>query len=304
MHRLDYYKQWPAFSYENFQPSSHLLHMLIQAIGKLKLIMPFEPEWSNVSLWVTSQGITTGLIPYKNIGFSVSMNFISHQVICNSSNGRSNYFNLASTSVADIVATLFDCLKFLGIDITVNPKPQEVPNPIAFFEDTKQRIYNPEVVNAWWRILVSSQFVMQKYHAQFIGKTPPIALMWGTLDLRDVRFNGELVKPTGINSGYLRRNAMDEKQVETGWWGGNELYPYAAYYSFTYPQPEQIESANIKPEDARWNNALSEFILHYDDVYKAKDPEEKLFTFFESTYRAGANLAHWNSKLIGLGRPI
>ncbi len=301
---IQHYQPWPKFSYDEFKPTSHLLHMLLQAIGKLKLTSPFEPEWSNVGLWVTPKGISTGLIPYKHAGFSVEVNFLTHQVVTTTTWGKSNSFLLNSMSVAELTETFFTGLKNLEIDLSVNPKPQEVTQPILFHEDTAQGIYDHAIVNAWWRILVSSQRVMQKYHAKFFGKTPTIALMWGTLDLRDVRFNGEALTPTGINSGYFRRNSMDEKQIETGWWAGQDLYPRAAYYSFTYPQPESIEQATVKPASAYWNKALSEFILDYDEVYKAKNPDAQLLEFLESTYKEGSTLANWNSNLVRSGKPI
>ncbi|MBA2655069.1 MAG: hypothetical protein H0U71_08415 [Gammaproteobacteria bacterium] len=304
MNNFKRYDPWPAFAYEDFKPSAHLIHMLMQIIGKLKLITPFEPEWSNVGLWVTSQGITTGLLPYKHAGFSVDVNLIAHQVYCTTTWGETSSFNLSSMSVAELTTKVFICLKNLSIDLEISPKPQEVPHPILFHDDTESQAYDPAVINAWWRILVSTQRVMQQYHATFTGKTPSIALMWGTLDLREVRFNGKDVAPTGMNTGYIRRNAMDEQQVETGFWAGNEMYPHAAYYSFTYPQPQNIASVTIEPNQARWDDSLAEFILHYEDVYKSSDPDNTLLSFFESTYNEGAELAHWNPKLSGLGHPI
>jgi hypothetical protein len=296
---------WPKFSYEEFKESGYMLHMLIQAIGKLKLLTPFEPQWSNVPLSLTSSGLTTGIIPYKTEHFSVDLNFVNdHEVICVTSLGKKITFKLVSCSVSEITAKLFAALRALDIQLAVNQKPQEVPNPINFDVDTTKRVYQPKIVHSWWEILRRSEAVIQRYHAKFIGKTPPVALMWGTLDLRDVRFNGRLVKPTGPNTGYLRRNAMDAEQIEIGWWGGNELYPRAAYYSFTYPQPEGIEDAKILPSAARWDPTLSEFILDYDDLIKSSNPEQDLLDFCYSTYQAGATRANWDPLLIGTGFPV
>lgn len=207
-------------------------------------------------------------------------------------------------SVAELTRTLLDRLSQMGIEVNINPKPQEIPNPILFHEDTQIRPYNALLANAWWRILVSTYKVMQRYHAKFLGKTPPIGLMWGTFDLRDACYNGKRVVPTGPHTGYLRRNAMDEAQIEIGWWHGNPNYQRPAFYSFTYTQPEGIENAKINPSAARWEKSLGEFILDYDDVRHAKNPEADLLAFFESTYQAGAKLADWDSKLIGPGVPI
>lgn len=295
---------WPQFSYEEFKESGYLLHMLAQAIGKLKLYTPFEPQWSNVPLLLTSHGLNSGLIPYNGRTFSIDLDLINHQISCSTASGQCKGFKIQSQSVADLIQTLFKTLNSLDIHLTINPKPQEIANPIEFDKDTNIREYNPVITHAWWQILIKSYSVMEQYHARFSGKTPPIALMWGTLDLRDVRFNGVTVSPTGTNSGYIRRNAMNEEQIELGWWGGNDLYPHAAYYSFTYPQPKGIEEAKIKPQAAIWNNELSEFVLNYDDLLLSENPEKDLLAFFNSTYEAGASRAGWNPEFIGDGKPI
>jgi Family of unknown function (DUF5996) len=304
MNRFNNYDPWPELPYKEFKPTAYLLHMGMQIIGKLKLATPFEPQWANVALWITSRGLTTGLIPYGLGTFSIDIDLISHHIDCTASWGRSNSFKLAPMSVAKFNETLFNALRHIGVNVTINPKPQEVPDPILFNQDTEQRPYAAQLANAWWRILVSSHRVMQQYHALFTGKTAPIGLMWGTFDLRDARYNGMPVATTGANAGYFRRNSMNEAQVETGWWIGSDAYPRPAYFSFTYPQPEGINQANIMPDAAHWDNVMQEFILDYDAVRSSTDPEKDLLAFLNSTYEAGAVRGGWDKGLIGTGKPI
>lgn len=294
---------WPELPYEKFKSTNHLLHMSLQMLGKLKLATPFEPHWANVVLWVTSQGLTTGPIPYQSGSFAIDIDLLTHHVSCSSSWGKTAKFALTSQSVAEFSRTLFHALREIGVETQINPKPQEVANPILFNEDTEKCHYQPQLANAWWRILANTHRIMQCYHARFTGTTPPVGLMWGTLDIRDARYKNTPVATTGLNAGYIRRNAMDVAQVEAGWWGGNDQYPRAAYYSFTYPQPTGIEQKKIKPSAARWDNTLTEFVLDYDDVRKSKHPEQDLLAFFDSTYQAGAELAGWDPTLIGSGEP-
>lgn len=289
---------WPELSYPVFAETAYLLHRATQVIGKLKLHKPFEPHWSNVALWLT------GPIPYKNGIFCIDMNFIDHTITLTTSWGGKGSFTLQAMSVADFTKKLFNLLCEQQIDMRINFMPQEVPNPIPFDKDQTLRPYDTQLVNAWWCILINSYNVLQRYHARFKGETPSVGFMWGTFDLRDARYNGTAVPAIGINASYIRRNAMDEAQVEAGWWAGNETYPRPAYYSFTYPQPTQIEKASILPSKAHWDDNLKEFILDYDDVRKAADPEKDLLSFFESTYAAGATCAKWNAALIGTGEPV
>lgn len=296
------YEPWPPLSYPEFAPTQHLLHMGLQAMGKLKLQEPFEPQWAEVPLWLTSRGLTTGPIHYSGGAYAVTVDLISHQVSCATSWGLSRCYDLASMSVAQFVEQLFDMLNKSGIHTSINLKPQEVPNAIQFNEDTLPRPYDPALANAWWRILLSTQRVMQVFRGRFKGKTQPIGLMWGTLDIRDVRYNGRLASP-GEGADYIRRNAMNEELIEIGWWSGSAAYPRPAFYSFTYPQPREIEHARVSPASARWDSAMSEFLLDYDDLRKSKDPDADLLSFFESTYLAGTERAGWDPLLIGSGKP-
>ena len=124
----------------------------------------------------------------------------------------------------------------------------------------------------------------------------------GTLDIRDVRYNGKPASP-GEKADYIRRNAMNEELIEVGWWSGSCAYPNPAFYSFTYPQPSGIEQSKVSPGKSRWESAMGESLFDYEDLRKSKDPDGDLLSFFESTYKAGAELAGWDSDLVGSGKP-
>jgi len=296
------YEPWPPLSYPDFVATQHLLHMGLQAVGKLKLKEPFAPQWSELPLWLSSRGLTTGPIPYSGGAYEVTVNLISHQVGCASSWGFSGHFDLSSMSVAEFVEQLFGLLRQAGVDLSMNLKPQEVANAIPFDQDTVIRSYDPALANAWWRILLSTQRVMQIFRGRFQGKTQPIGLMWGTLDIRDVRYNGKPAAP-GEKADYIRRNAMNEELIEVGWWSGSAAYPKPAFYSFTYPQPKEIENSRVSPPSSRWESAMGEFLFDYDDLRQSEDPDGDLLSFFESTYHAGAERAGWDPQLVGSGRP-
>ena len=297
-----FYDPWPPLSYSDFAATQHLLHMGLQMLGKLKLKEPFQPQWAELPLWLSGRGLTTGPIPYAGGAYEVTADLISHQVECATSWGFSGHFEWGPMSVAEFMEFLFDLLRKAGVNVSINLKPQEVPDAISFDHDKQRRPYEPALVNGWWRILLSTQRVMQVFHGRFTGKTQPVGLMWGTLDIRDVRYNGKPASP-GAKADYIRRNAMNEELVEVGWWSGNPAYPKPAFYSFTYPQPHGIENARVSPPASRWDSAMGEFILDYDDLRNSKDPDGDLLSFFESTYKAGAERAGWDPNLVGTGRP-
>jgi hypothetical protein len=293
---------WPPLSYPDFAGTQYFLHMGLQAIGKLKLKEPFQPQWSAVVLWVNARGLTTGPLHYAGGAYEVSVDLISHETVCVTSWGRSERFALASMSVAAFVGRLFDLLHKVGVDVSINLMPQELANPIPFDQDKAPRPYERVMANHWWRILLSTQRVMQVFKGGFQGKTQPIGLMWGTLDIRDTLYNGKPASP-GVKADYIRRNAMNAELIEMGWWSGNAGYPKPAFYSFTHPQPAGIEGSKIRPPGARWDVAQGEFLFDYDELRKSKDADGDLLAFYRSAFEAGAALAGWDSHLMGSGRP-
>lgn len=293
---------WPAFSGPAFAPTRHLLHMVSQAIGKLKLAMPFQAQWAEVPLWLTARGVTTGPISYANGVYEVRVDLVAHEVQWLTSAGATGSFPLGPTSVADCVATLLDGLRGAGVDAAITLTPQEIADPIRFDADTAPRPYDRDQVEAWWRILLNTQRVMEKFQGRFIGKTQPIGLMWGTFDIRLALYNGKPASPAATDD-YIRRNAMNAELFEAGWWPGDATYTKPAFYAFTYPQPPQIEHAAIGPSTARWEANMGEFLLDYDDLRQSADPDGALLAFLETTYRAGAEAAGWDAALLGSGRP-
>jgi hypothetical protein len=294
---------WLALDYPEMQSTLHLIHMATQVIGKLKLSQPFEPHWAGVALWLTSNGLTSGPIHYKNKNFSLEVNFLEHQIEILSNWGVKEVIPVTTSSVAQLTEKILQALQRMNINLKISAVPVEVPEPIPFKHDVEKRLYQPELAHAWWQTLCNVHRVLQRYHALFKGISPPVGLMWGTLDLRDVRYQGIGVPITAGNTDFIRRNAMDDAQIEAGWWCGNPQYPRPAFFSFTYPQPPQIEKANIKPPSARWEASLSEFLLDYEQIQKSNHPDEDLLAFFNSTYSAGAECAGWDPKLITDGRP-
>ena len=174
----------------------------------------------------------------------------------------------------------------------MNPVPQEVPDPIPFPNDMEPRPYDRKLVEAWWQALLSSYRVLQVHHSRFTGKTQPVGFMWGSFDLRDARYGGEAC-PVGTDEGYIMRNMHNETQSIAGWWPGSDAYPRPAYFAYTHPAPAGIEGAAVQPSAARWDPGLGEFVLDYDDVRAAADPEGALLAFCESAFAAGTRLAGW-----------
>lgn len=282
---------WPSLPLNEWQDTYTTLHMWTQIVGKIrmKLSAPIN-HWWHTTLYVNSRGLTTGPIPHARGVFEIEFDFQSHELNVLTSEGQRARRPLYAESVADFYGGIMECLAWLKIPATINLKPQEVPNPVAFDQDFSHCSYDPAYARRFWQILVSTSKVLHVFRSKFTGKCSPVHFFWGSFDLACTRFNGKLAPP---RKGVLTGPAYSHECSSAGFWpGGNGVG--AAFYSYFAPSPEGLALEKIGPAPAGWNAQLSEFVFVYDDMRAAGSPEEALLEFFETSYSAGARLAKWD----------
>jgi hypothetical protein len=284
---------WPSLPLKDWQDTYTTLHMWTQIVGKIRMAQsPPLNHWWNVTLYVNSLGLTTGSVPYQNGIFEIQFDFQHHALRIATSEGAHVSRPLEPDSVANFYANIFDSLASLGLTVKIDTRPQEVPGPVPFERDQSNCSYDPTYAHRFWQILVSTSKVMEQFRARFIGKCSPVHFFWGSFDLACTRFSGRVAVPP--RHGAISGPAYSHEVSSVGFWPGGGAVDGPAFYSYTVPQPPGIAEAQLQPPEAKWNPQLSEFILMYDDVRRAADPEQALLSFFESTYEAGATLAHWD----------
>jgi hypothetical protein len=266
--------------------------MWTQIAGKIRLrLSPPMNHWWHVALYVNSRGLTTGPVPYPPGFFEIQFDFQKHAVHISTSEGTSASRPLQAESVASFYGGLWEALASLGIAVSINLKPQEVAAPVPFDCDSANCSYDAEYTHRFWRILVSSAKVMERFRGRFIGKCSPVHFFWGSCDLACTRFSGRLAPP---RRGVISGPAYSHEVCSAGFWPGGGAVDGPAYYAYAVPQPAGLQEAQVRPGAARWSPELSEFILMYDDVRRSDSPEECLYEFLESTYDAGAKLGNWD----------
>jgi hypothetical protein len=290
---------WPSLPYAEWKETYETLHMWTQIVGKIQLTLcPMINHWWQVTFFVTPRGLTTPPIPYGQRTFEILFDFINHNLHIQASPepgkpARSRSMALYPRSVADFYRELKALLHSLGIEVKINPMPQEVANPIKCDEDTVHSSYDEEYANRLWRILIQTDRIFREFRGHFIGKCSPVHFFWGSFDLAVTRFSG---RPAPLRPGanFVTREAYSHECSSAGFWpgSGNVLTP--AYYSYTVPEPSGLSKARIRPEAAYYDPQLGEFLLKYDDVRNAPDPGAMLLDFLQSTYEAGADLAGWD----------
>ncbi|HJT67715.1 MAG TPA: DUF5996 family protein [Pyrinomonadaceae bacterium] len=285
---------WPALPLEEWKDTCATLHMWTQIVGKVRLAQtPLVNHWWNVPLYVSARGLTTTAMPYGEITFEMEFDFIDHKLDVTCSHGRSASVALQPKSVANFYQQTMDALHQLGIDVHIWRMPVEIPDPIPFDEDHQHASYDPEYANRFWQVLRSSEKVMQEFRSRFIGKSSPVHFFWGSFDLAVTRFSGRPAPPRP-DADVITREAYSHEVISHGWWPGQGPLGKPAFYSYTAPAPEGLAEAKVQPEQAYYDKDMGEFLLLYDDVRNANDPEATLTQFLQSTYEAGADLAKWD----------
>lgn len=284
---------WPALPFDDWHPTYATLHMWTQIVGKicLKLSPPTNHYWG-IAFQVDARGLSTPLLPYLDRPFAFRFNFIDHQLEILCSDGGSRRIPLVPMTVAEFYRLLMAELAAMGIRVKIWPMPVEIPDPIRFTEDTVHHDYNPDQAHAFWRALVAIKPVFEDFRSEFVGKCSPVHFFWGSFDLAVTRFSGRPA-PSRPEMGAMYAEAYSHEVVSHGFWPGSGPIQEAAFYAYTVPTPEEFKQASVLPAAAYYHNELGEFILPYEAVRTATNPEAELRSFMESTYVAAADLAKW-----------
>ena len=290
---------WPALPFESWADTCATLHMWTQIVGKIRLreSAPINHGWHS-TLYVTARGLTTSPIPHGRRIFQIDFDFIDHTLVIDASDGRSARVPLEPQTVAVFYRRVMDALAGLDIDVRIYAKPNEVADPIPFDRDEVHRAYDRAAVNRFWRVLVQNDRVFKRFRSGFLGKCSPVHLFWGALDLAVTRFSGHTAPPHpgGIPNlpDRITREAYSHEVSSAGFWAGGGAIAYPAYYSYAYPEPPGFAGAAVGPSQAFYSTDLHEFILPYDVVRTAADPDRVLLEFLQSTYVAAADSARWD----------
>lgn len=290
---------WPQLPTAAWQDTYATLHLWTQIIGKIRLARsPWLNHSWHVVLYVTSRGLTTSPVPDGTRTFQIDLDFIDHALRVSTSDGAERQFALAGQSVASFYAAIMAALAELGIHVAIDEMPNELPEPIRFSQDSLHASYDPDAVRRFLQILVNIDRVFKQFRTSFLGKASPVHFFWGSFDLAVTRFSGRRAPrhPGGVPhlSDDVACEAYSHEVSSAGFWPGSGAVDYPAFYSYAYPEPTGYRAAKVQPEAAFFNEALGEFILPYDAVRTAANPDAALLQFLQSTYEAAANAAKWD----------
>lgn len=301
-------KAWPALSYPAWRDTAATLHLWTQIVGKVRLALtPWVNHSWQVPLYVTARGLGTSPIPCGGEIFEMEFDFIAHRLGVRASWGAERSISLEPQAVADFYRRTLDLLAAMGIAVTIGERPNEIPNAVPFPHDRSHASYDAGAAHDFWRVLVQADRLLKLFRSGFLGKASPVHFFWGSFDLAVTRFSGRAAPPHpgGIPGlpDTVAREAYSHEVSSAGFWPGNDAFSHAAFYSYAYPEPAGFREARV-PAAARFEKSLGEFILPYQAVQTAGDPDALVLEFLANTYAAAADAGRWDRAALECGQGV
>jgi hypothetical protein len=301
---------WPPLSAERDGATIAALHLFSQVVGKVPTaLLPWRNHGWHLTLHLTPRGLATEPIHGAGGTFALTLDLVGHELVLEDKRGRRG-LSLREISVAGFHAAVMAMLGEAGHAVRIHGAPNEIEPAIPFAEDRTVRAYDPDSAARLLGALLDADRVLRLFRSAFLGKVSPVHFFWGSFDLAVTRFSGQPAPrhPGGITGlpDAVTREAYSHEVSSAGFWPGGAGAPGGPFfYAYAYPAPEGFAAAAVEPDSARYDATLGEFILDYDSVRLAPDPDSALLAFLESSYRAAADLGEWDRDALeaGRGRP-
>jgi hypothetical protein len=285
---------WPELRLPDWVDTRDTLHLWTQIVGKTALALaPPVNHWWGVTFRMTPRGFATPLLPAGDVGLQVAFDFHDHVVVLETSDGGRRTVALRPRTVASFFEEYSGALRALGVETHILARPVELPVATPFAHDTTHAAYDAAAVRRFAQVLVHVDRVFNAFRARFLGKCSPVHFFWGSFDVAVTRFSG---RPAPDHPGgapnvadWVMREAYSHECSSLGFWtGGGGPVDDAAFYSYAYPEPSGYA------QRPHYHAAMREFVLPYDDVRTAADPDATLIEFCQATYEAAADLGRWD----------
>ena len=289
---------WPVLDPARDLERLAILHLATQMLGKVRVK---HAPWTNHGWHVALQPNARGLATLPTAAgdgrtFTLALDLCVHAIVLTTSAEEREGLPLDAGSIATLHSGLIDMLNKHGLPSDFSGKPNEIADAVPFADDTARRSYDPKSAATFREALAAMLPVFERFRAGFTGKSSPLHFWWGSFDLSVTRFSGRTAPqhPGGVPGlpDRITREAYSQEVSSAGFWAGGATQADAFFYSYAYPEPAGFRDHPVTA--GAWNCDWQEFILPYDEVRTAADPEMLLTSFLQSTYDAAANLASWD----------
>jgi len=289
----------PSLSYGDWKETCDTLHAHTQVLGKLAATLaPPEPQLQHAALRLTARGWETAPLPAPNGrgAFVVALDLHRHEAVIESSDGGRRALPLTPhRSVGEVTRAVLAASSELAGPVAIDPEPQEVSWSVPLDADDEHATYEPDQVATYFEIATEVARVLAAFRAPYRGRSTPVNAWWGSFDLAVNLFSGDPAAPPAED--FIMRNAMDAQEVAVGWWPGDERYGRAAFYAYAHPATESFAGGQLSPPQSRWDTALGEYLLDWDDVAAAPDPHRLALEFARSAFQHACATCGWDPEL-------
>jgi hypothetical protein len=303
---------WPRLPLGEWQDTLTTVQRWTQMVGKTRLALaPMQNHWWQVTLYLTARGLGTSPMPYRGRNVELEFDFVEHLLVARTNDGETRTLPLVPQSVAEFYREYLAMLRSLSIEPHIWPVPVEMSDTLRFSDDREHASYDANAMHRCWQILSQADRVLKEFRSRFVGKSSPSHFWWGAFDIACTRFSGRRAPPHpgGIPNcpDYVTREGYSHECISAGWWPGSVGSPVEepAFYAYAYPEPPGCAEAPILPSAAAYQTTMHEWILPYEAVRTATNPDAALLDFLQSTYAAAAQRAGWDrSALERDGSPV
>jgi Family of unknown function (DUF5996) len=291
--------KWPVLDYEAWSATCDTLHAHTQVLGKLaSTLAPPEPQLQHAALRLTARGWESLPLPAPDGSGALVMalDLHRHEAVIEHSGGHTARIPLRpNRSVGGVTREVLSAVRELVGPVDFDPAPQETPWSTPLDEDEEHATYDQHQVADHFSSATRAALVLAALRAPYRGRSSPVNAWWGSFDLAVTLFSGEAAEPP--SNDFIMRNAMDAQQIAVGWWPGDARYPKAAFFAYAHPAPERYESATLSPPAARWETALGEYVLDWNDVVASSEPAETALAFARSAVTHSCEVCDWDPAL-------
>jgi hypothetical protein len=289
--------QWPELRVQDWAATKDTLHMWTQIIGKIRLARaPMINHWWQSTLYVTPRGLSTSSIPHGQRLFDIELDFLEHQLRIRSSDSGTRLVALEPKSVAVFYAETMAALRALSLDIAIRAVPTEVQEAIPFPEDDEHASYDAGAAQLFWEQLMQAHRVLTEFRSGFLGKVSPVHFFWGGFDLACTRFSGRSAPPHPGGApncaDWVMVEGYSHELSSCGFWPGGS--DEGSFYAYAYPEADGFSGTTVTPAAAYYDTDFHQFLLPYQAVRTADDPDRTLLGFLQSTYVGAADAGSWD----------
>jgi len=290
---------WPGASYEQWHETCDTLHAHTQVLGKLAArLAPPEPQLQHAALRLTARGWATVPLPAPDGSGSlvVVLDLRVHEAVIEHSGGRVERVALTpDRPVAEVTREVLQAVRRVGGAVDIDATPQEVPWTVPLDDDYEHASYDRGQVADYFAAATQAALVLAAFRAPFRGRSTPVNAWWGSFDLAVNLYSGLPADPP--SNDFIMRNAMTAQEIAIGWWPGDLRHPTAAFYAYAHPAAAGLGHMELTPATARWDAALGEYLLEWDDVRAQPDPRAAALEFARSAFRHACAACQWDPVL-------